>query len=380
MSRSKTKMFFRMLGSSFHLRKSRMLIALFAVIVGTAVISGLLSVYYDISIKMGMEFRSYGANLILTPDAESQQKTFPQSTAEAVAGDFPEQNVVGYTPNLYELARVNSRRLVVVGTWFDQISKITPYWEITGSFDADRNATGIALVGKTVAEKLGYKIGMLIPLKDEATGLEQKLTVKAIINSGSTEDNQIFISLGDAQKLFHHEGLANAAYFSVTGDNLEKTASAVSAAYPQMKLSPIKQISGSEAVMLDKISSLVYIVVVIILLSTLLCVATTMMTMVMERKQEIALKKVLGAQNKALSLEFLCEAGILSLAGTLIGLCFGYFLAQIIGQSVFQSAISFRWAVIPLVMVIALLVAGLASLIPLRSVIGIEPAVVLKGE
>lgn len=49
------------------MRKSRMLIALFAIIVGTAVISGLISVYYDISIKMGMEFRSYGANLILTP-------------------------------------------------------------------------------------------------------------------------------------------------------------------------------------------------------------------------------------------------------------------------------------------------------------------------
>ncbi|MEK3987645.1 FtsX-like permease family protein [Paenibacillus sp. FSL K6-3166] len=161
---------------------------------------------------------------------------------------------------------------------------------------------------------------------------------------------------------------------------MESTASAINAKYPLMDLSPIKQISSSETVMLDNISSLVYIVVVIILLSTLLCVATTMMTMVMERKQEIALKKVLGAQNKDLSLEFMSEAAVLALAGTLLGLGLGYFLAQVIGQSVFQSAISFRWAVIPLVTVTALLVAGLASLIPLRSVIGIEPAVVLKGE
>lgn len=53
-----------------------------------------------------------------------------------------------------------------------------------------------------------------------------------------------------------------------------------------------------------------------------LCVATTMMTMVMERKQEIALKKVLGAQNKALSLEFLSEAAVLALAGTFVGLIY----------------------------------------------------------
>ncbi|MCL6606211.1 MAG: ABC transporter permease [Paenibacillus sp.] len=376
----KSRMFFTMLVSSFRKRKSRMMIALFAIIVGTAVISGLISVYYDISIKMGMEFRSYGANLILTPGPDSQENVFPQNTVKEIADIFPQEDVVGYTPYLYGLAHLNTQRLVVVGTRFDQISKITPYWEITGEIDADRNATGIALVGKTVSEKLGYKIGAVLPMKDEITGNEQKVTVQAIISSGGTEDNQIFISLGDAQKLFHQENLANAAYFSVTGDKLESTAALINEKYPLMELSPIKQISSSETVMLDKISSLVYIVVAIILLSTLLCVATTMMTMVMERKQEIALKKVLGAQNKALSLEFLSEAAVLALAGTLIGLFFGYFLAQIIGQSVFQSTISFRWAVIPLVTVTALLVAGLASLIPLRSVIGIEPAVVLKGE
>ncbi|NOU82194.1 FtsX-like permease family protein [Paenibacillus sp. LMG 31459] len=376
----KSTMFIRMLISSFQLRKSRMLIALFAIIVGTAVISGLLSVYYDINIKMGMEFRSYGANLILTPTPESQNKVFPESTTQEIAGIFPQQDVVGYTSNLYGLVTINSRRLVVVGTWFDQISKITPYWEVTGTMDTDRNASGTVLVGKDLAEKLGYKIGTVLPLKDEVSGNEQKVTVTGTISSGGTEDNQIFINLAEAQKLFHQEGQANAAYFSITGEGLDAAASAVNLNYPQMKLSPIKQISGSETVMLDKISSLVYIVVIIILLSTLLCVATTMMTMVMERKQEIALKKVLGAQNKALSLEFLSEAGVLALAGTLVGLVFGYFLAQVIGESVFHSSISFRWAVIPLVTVTALLVAGLASLIPLRSVIGIEPAVVLKGE
>lgn len=54
---------------------------------------------------------------------------------------FPQEDVVGYTPYLYGLANFNTHRLVVVGTWFDQISKITPYWEITGDIETDRNAT-----------------------------------------------------------------------------------------------------------------------------------------------------------------------------------------------------------------------------------------------
>ncbi|WNS40683.1 ABC transporter permease [Paenibacillus sp. MMS20-IR301] len=376
----KSRMFLTMLVSSFRKRKSRMLIALFAIIVGTAVISGLISVYYDISVKMGMEFRSYGANLILTPGEDAQDSVFEQSVVQEISGIFPEDKIVGYTPYLYGLANFYTRRLVVIGTWFDQIPKITPYWEITGEINTDRKATGIAMVGKDVSEKLGYKLGTVLPMKDPVTGNEQQVTVTGIISSGGTEDNQIFINLTDAQKLFHQEKLANAAYFSVTGDGLEAAAAAVTDRYPALKLSPIKQISSSEAVMLDKISSLVYIVVAIILLSTLLCVATTMMTMVMERKAEIALKKVLGAQNKPLALEFLSEAAVLALAGTFAGLGLGYGLAQVIGESVFQSPISFRWAVIPLVTLASLLVAGLASLIPLRTVIGIEPAVVLKGE
>ncbi|MEK5400509.1 ABC transporter permease [Paenibacillus sp. FSL K6-2859] len=239
----KSRMFFTMLDSSFRKRKSRMLIALFAIIVGTAVISGLLSVYYDISAKMGMEFRSYGANLILTPSPDSQQTLFQQDTVQEIADIFPQEDVIGYTPSLYGLANFYTRRLIVVGTWFDQISKITPYWEITGTFEADRNATGIALVGKSVSEKLGYKIGDVLPMKDDITGNEQKVTVKAIISSGGTEDNQIFISFGDAQKLFQQENLANTAYFSITGDKLESTASAINAKYPLMELSQIKQIS-----------------------------------------------------------------------------------------------------------------------------------------
>lgn len=377
---TKSYMFWKLLVRSFAIRKSRIAIAMLAVVIGTAVISGLLNVYYDIGAKMRKEFRSYGANLLLTPAAESGETAFPQSRAERIAGEFPPADLVGYTPYLYGLAEVYTRKLVVVGTWFDQIPKITPYWEITGVIPAGRDVQGVALVGKAVSDKTGYKAGSVIPLKDAGGNREFKVTVQGVISSGGTEDNQIFISLGDAQRLFGQESLANAAYFSITGDGLAEKAAVLQAEYPELELQPIKQISNSEGLILQKIRALVYIVVAIILLSTLLCTGITMMTMVMERKAEIALKKVLGARHRALFLEFLCEGGLLALAGTLVGLGLGFILAQVIGQNVFESSISFRWATVPSVLLVSLLVAGLAALIPLRAVTRIEPAVVLKGE
>lgn len=375
-------MFFRMMSSSFFKRKSRVAIALFAIVIGTAVISGLLSVYYDISIKMSKEFRSYGANLIITPMAKAGGNYISQDNIEQIAGILPKESLIGYTPYLYGIAQVESQRLVVVGTWFDQVKKVSPYWEVTGSMVQARNSTGKALVGAAVAEKLVLETGQELVLTDEKTNRTKQVTIQGIIKSGSTEDNQIFISLAEAQEFFDQPAAVNVAYFSVMskGPELEDQAKEIKEKFSQMEAQPIKQISRSEAVILEKIRSLVYLVVAIVLMSTLLCVATTMMTMVLERRREIALKKALGAQNRSMVLEFLGEGGILGFLGGILGIGLGYLLAQLIGQSVFQSSISLRVALVPPVILISLMVAGLASLIPVKTAVAVEPAVVLKGE
>ena len=44
-----------------------MLVALLAIAIGATVLSGLLTIYYDIPRQMGTVFRSYGANMIFLP-------------------------------------------------------------------------------------------------------------------------------------------------------------------------------------------------------------------------------------------------------------------------------------------------------------------------
>jgi putative ABC transport system permease protein len=360
-------------------RKSRVAIALAALIIGTGVISAVISVYYDINIKMSKELRSYGANFVL---ASKQGGIIDESKIIDVVDHIDREKIMGYSPYLYQIGLVDEKKMVVIGLWLDQIKKVTPYWEITGTDKLGRNENDAAIIGHNVAAKLNLTLGKAITLKDETTDKRKDFVVKGIVKTGSTEDNQVFISLNAAQRIFNLDSKANIVYFSLLGksEELSSAAKKLNESVPGIELKPIKQISQSEAKILEKIKSLVYLVILVILLSTLLCLSTTMMAMVVERRKEIGLRKALGAQNRSIISEFLGEGLTLGFVGGLLGIILGIGLAQIIGQSVFKSYISLRGEVVAMVTLMSLIVAGIASVIPVKTATNIEPALILKGE
>ena len=64
-------MFLRMITASLVRRRSRMLVALLAIAIGATILSGLVTIYYDVPRQMGAQFRSYGANMIFTRTPDS---------------------------------------------------------------------------------------------------------------------------------------------------------------------------------------------------------------------------------------------------------------------------------------------------------------------
>ncbi|MDT3698057.1 MAG: FtsX-like permease family protein [Thermincola sp.] len=372
-------MYIRMIARALLKRKSRVIIALASLVIGTGVISGMLSVYYDINNKMSKELRSYGANFVMTP---KQGNLLGENKIEEVVAGINPEKIEGYSPYLYHIGTVGSKKLVIVGLWLDQIWKVTPYWQITGTDRLARDDRKSVLIGDNVAAKLNLAAGDTVALKDEISGNGVELTVKGIVKTGSTEDNQVFVNLPVAQNLFEVNNQANLVYLSILGksDELSQSLEKINRVISDVEFRPIKQIAKSEGIILEKIKSLVYLVILIILLSTLLCVATTMMTMVLERRKEIGLRKALGAQNRSIIFEFLGEGLALGLVGGLTGTVLGIGLAQVIGQSVFQSYISFRIEVTLFVILMSLFVTAIASLIPVKTAVHVEPALVLKGE
>ena len=374
-------------------RKSRVTIAFAAIVLGVAIVSGLANVYYDIGRKMTRELRTYGANLVLTPVSLEEQPYLSLNEIVDIAGRVPLEQLVGYSPYLYGIVEMKtylssnvhgvvktaSYQAVLAGTDFTQISQVSPYWKITGS--APFEGSQDTVVGEALARKLGITAGSHLELTAE-DGQTIESVVTGILSTGGKEENIVFINLDTAAGLLNKPGIADVAYFSIatTPDELESLVQNLKIAFPSIDAAPIKQVSQAEGRVLVKIQSLVLLATGIILLLTLLCLVITMMNIAMERRGEIGLRKALGGQDRDVILEFVIEGSILGLVGGILGWILGLLLAQGIGQSVFHAPITIRLPVLPLTIVVATALAGLAAFIPAKFAARVQPAIVLRGE
>ena len=100
---------------------------------------------------------------------------------------------------------------------------------------------------------------------------------------------------------------------------------------------------------------------------------------VMERAQEIGLLKAIGARDRSITGVIIVEILITALIGGIIGYFMGFGFAQLIGHSVFGSAVEMKLKVIPIVAALIALVTMAGSLPAIRTVLRLRPAEVLHG-
>ena len=157
---SKRKMFLRMITASLLRRRSRMLIALLSIAIGATILSGLVTIYYDVPRQMGAQFRSYGANMILlAKEGESLTTDTLQDALRAI----PEDQLVGATPYRYVRLDMTSRQqsFTTAGTDFAEVQKTSPYFSVEGEYP---QAAEEILLGKEIADTIGAKVGSYIQL------------------------------------------------------------------------------------------------------------------------------------------------------------------------------------------------------------------------
>ena len=355
-----------------------MLIALLAVAIGATIVSGLVTIYYDVPQQMGREFRSYGANLIFTPVGD--QQTLAEKSLASAAALLPADKVVGVAPYLYERIKVNEQPVMVAGTKFPAVQKVSPYWQIRGEWPKDQ--ANEVVLGAEVAELLKVEPGQQVILSAAGKEEEQRVKVAGIVRTGGSEETFIFVDLALLQKMLDKEGQISVAQASVAANEAELNALTDTAKkqVPDVLPQLVKRVTQSEETVLGKLQALVYLVTIVVLLLTLICVATTMMAVVTERRKEIGLKKALGAENRSIVLEFLGEGLALGGVGGLLGTILGFFFAQAVSVNVFGRMISFQPFIAVLALVVSVVVTGLACLIPVKIATDVEPAIVLRGE
>jgi putative ABC transport system permease protein len=402
-------MLLRILSKSLIKRKTRVAIAIISVIMGAAMASALLTVSMRVEEKVAYELTNFGPNLMLFPKTD----TIPVSVGGVELGTVTDQTYIeerdleiieeikysknvrgirGIAPYLFSVVEVDDQDIVIAGTWFDQARSINTWWSLDGEWIEDRNDTSCAIIGVSAAEKLNlkngdfFKITYNITKHDESgniTSIETEHTfeVVGILSAGSEDDDRIFVNLDIVQNITDREdkvgmiqvtAICNQCSTDVIADEIEQS-------LPHIEAKTVKQVTGAQMQLLGQIEEMMVLVTIVALMASALGVMTTMTTSVVERTKEIGMMKAIGAEDRKVATLFLTEALIIGVIGGIFGYLIGIFLAQYIGEAVFESAITPNLIVFPMILGLSIGVAVFSSILPVRRAIKIEPAEVLRS-
>jgi putative ABC transport system permease protein len=426
-------MFLRIVKDSFARQPRRKLLTAVALGLATAVATATLSVALDVGDRLAREFRSLGANLLVTPVADTLPLEIGgvdyrpvESGAYLPAADlgklktiFWRNNIIGFSPFLDVPVTLQSAdtplHATMIGTWYRHdvtvpsggsvfatgLSATNPSWQISNRWFAD--GAQECVVGASLARRAGISVGQTLEL--HAGDRSLRLLVTGIVSTGAQEDDAVLAPLEVAQQLSNLPGqyrslLVSALTKPADSFSQRDPSSMTSAEYdrwycspyissisrqiqeqlPTVDVRPIRQIAEGEGRILTRVSALMWFVTVAALLAAALTVGATSGTTVLERSREIGLMKALGATRMMVGAFFLGEQWVLAFIGGAVGYVAGLGLARLLGERVFGVSPEMRWILLPIVLGVAATVATVGSLVPLRRVIRLDPAPVLRGE
>lgn len=430
------KMFFTMLWGAVFRRRSRAMMAVIASLVGAATLFCLASVCVAVPQQMNEEMRAYGANLIVTPaSATDKSQGIDTATVRNVTALIGAGHSVKSAAYRYESVRINSAPYTIAGVDVKAVRALNRHWNVTG----DWLGSGNVMVGRDVADALGVKVGSRVTIgyraagasasasssasaksdSDESTetaessaqGTQSTQTtqgeqttqatengrvssdimdnngtefrIAGIVDTGGNEDSIIYATTADVSKLAGHERGADVVEYSVNamGDELNAIVNRINKnTNTAVKAQTVTKITSSDTRIIAMLQTLFWIVSLVVLVLTLVGVGTTISSIVSQRRNEIGLRKALGADSRAIGVEFYVESGIYGLIGGLLGTAIGYVLARVLCSTVFGRALGLNWLLCVGSLLLSVAIAVIASIPPVRRATRIDPAIVLREE
>lgn len=429
-------MFARIVSHSFIRNPRRKLLTAAALAVGMAVATATLTVALEVGDRMAREFRSFGANLLVTPQSDTlpleiggvdyrpvdEGAYLNEKDLGKLKTIFWRHNILGFTPFLDVPTLVTGTSLTnttLIGTWYEHevpvpdgttfktgLSATHPSWKVRGRWF--RDGANEAVVGAALAARDpdGFAIGKTIQVtRSESANVAWNLVVTGVVSTGNAEDNAIFVPLSFAQQYSGHEGQFRQLFVSALTKPADWLAdrdprSLTPAQYDQWFCSPyissisyqiehvlpgtdvraIRRVADTEGRILSRVSTLLWIATLAALVAAGLAVGATSAAAILERRVEIGVMKAIGATNTAVATLFLTEHLTLALMGGAVGFVLGTALARLLGATVFGTPTAPQFILLPIVLGLAALVALISGLIPLRRAAHFDPAPILRGQ
>ncbi|NDQ57151.1 MAG: ABC transporter permease [Acidipila sp.] len=244
-------MFFRIVGESFSRNPLRKWLAAVALVLGMAITTAALTVALDVGDRLAREFRAFGANLVVSPTADTlpleiggvdyrpveEGSYLPEADLGKLKTIFWRHNIIGFSPFL-EVPAILERdssgpaiRTTLTGTWVNHsvaipdgtifqtgVLRTHPWWKVEGAWFDDSKQD--CVVGAGLAARTGLKPGDTVTLRFARAGLaplvqpgqtpsEERhvsMHVTGILSTGGTEEQVVMAPLAVVQALTGRTG------------------------------------------------------------------------------------------------------------------------------------------------------------------------------
>jgi putative ABC transport system permease protein len=436
-------MFLRIVADSFGRRPRHKFLTGAALALGMGVATAALSVSLDVGDRLAKEFRSLGANLLVTPQADSLPLEIggvdyrpvnagaylPEADLPKLKTIFWHNNIMAFSPVLDFRANIQPRKedqpnatqphlVQVIGAWVrqplllpDKTSFITgvdltnAWWHVDGKWFSDDHSE--CVVGAKLASQMGIKVGddVFVRAGESNAGNTVTLRVAGILSTGSSEEEALVIPLHLAQWLTNKPGQYRRLYVSALTkpeDDFAKRdpktftpkeydtwfctpyissiAFQIQQQLPGTDVRVIRRVAEGEGQILTRVRMLLWLVTGAALLAAALAVGASSAASVIERRTEIGLMKALGAGSATVGFLLAAEQLLLAFVGGGVGYALGIILARLLGEKIFGAAPEPSLIVFFVIIALAAGVTILGSAFPLHRASRYEPAPILRGE
>lgn len=365
----------RIIKRSFAYRSSRYILLFAILLSGSAILSFSLSTSLSIKTLATKFISSTGAQLfIFHKEFFEKPELLPSIPHGVLKGikEFLDSLDIEYTltPYYYTIAFFRNTPLAIIGTDFSAMKMTRPYLKV--------GRAGL-WIGWRVAERWDLSEGDTILLNTNNS--HKKFLISGIVKTGGEEDTQVilpvemlrsFIPVTEPTLLeirFRNLGIE-------TITSLQKTlrdSFSLEVMKPEDQFRSIKDFAFGIERILWSITGLILLSVLIVCFGVALFITS-------QRTKEIAILKTLGAKKSQLALFLLAEALILGILSGLLGFVLGYAISNKMSPWILNAPLSFHPLSFIATILITILLSIFGFLYPLKRILPVKPAGILRGE
>ena len=431
---SNNTMFITMLFSAVFRRKSRALMAVIATLVGAATLFCLAAICLVVPQQMSDEMRAYGANIIVTPIDGEWKNGIDRAMVLHTNDMVLAKGAMRFATYRYENVRINAAPYVLAGVDVRLVKSLNKHWNVDGAWPSSGNV----MVGRDVAHAMGLKIGSRISIAYRSTdntvgshkpadkhddkssdksssksagqsatqsannsaqnSSQQKLVegrvstdimdthgttfrVCGILDTGGAEDSMLYALNSDVNTLTGVKRGADVIAYSSSAPSVDAVVRSINdMTSMRVRAQQVTKVTAADTGIITMLRSLFCIVSLVVLVLMMVGVSTTISSIVQQRRNEIGLRKALGASERSICFEFTMESGLYGFIGGIAGTAVGYVFARLLARMVFSRDLSVNWWLVMFSVTFSVIASCVAALPPVLKASKIDPAIVLREE